>query len=200
MNFEKFIHSVFGKDLFSLKEKDIIKERIKLEKQVESISEDIKQISSKIQKIMLDSKGQPNTLKMLNVQKIKALRLEARTKQMEAAHYLEQLQLIFLVEAMKTREKSERESKITDEILNSDVDKLNSVLRDEEVKKALEDGRLDLVKEKLERVFAKEETFKDDESQDIAKAIEDLEEADEETAMRLAKEKAKELTEEKVEE
>jgi hypothetical protein len=200
MNFAKFIHSVFGKDIFSLKEKDIIKERIKLEKQVEGISDEIKKMSSRIEKIMLDSKGQPNTLKMLNVQKIKALRLEARTKQIEATHCLEQLQLIFLVEAMKTREKSERESRITDDILNSDVDKLNSVLRDEEVKKALEDGRLDLVKDKLERVFAKEEAFKDEESKDIAKAIEDLEEADEETAMKLAKEKAKELTEEKVEE
>jgi hypothetical protein len=196
MDFGRFIKLTFGKDIFSIKEDDIIKERVKLEKEIERISDDIKGISEKIQKLMIESKGQPTTLKMLNVQKIKALRLESRTKQMEASHFLRQLQLLLLVEAMKEREKQEKESKLTEEILNSDVDKLNQVLLDEDVKEALKEGRLDLVKEKLERVFGREEPLVDEESRELINAINDLEKVDEETALTMAKEKAKEIAEE----
>ncbi len=198
MDFKRFIMSKFGKDIFSIKEDEIVKERVKVEKEIERISDELKAIQEKIQKLMLEAKGQPNTLKMLNVQKIKALRLESRTKQMEASHYLAQLQLLLLVEAMKEREKEEKVSKITEEILNSDVDKLNKVLMDADVKEALKEGRLDLVKEKLERVFGREEMLVDEESQELLKAIDDLEKVDEETALKLAEEKAKELSEEPV--
>lgn len=198
MDFKRFIMSKFGKDIFSIKEDDIVKERVKVEKEIESISDDLKGIQEKIQRLMLEAKGQPNTLKMLNVQKIKALRLESRTKQMEASHYLAQLQLLLLVEAMKEREKEERVSKITEEILNSDVDKLNKVLMDTDVKEALKEGRLDLVKEKLERVFGREEMLVDEESQELIGAINDLEKVDEETALKMAGEKAKKLSEEAV--
>nr|NIQ17489.1 hypothetical protein [Candidatus Aenigmarchaeota archaeon] len=177
---------------------DIVKERVKVEKEIEKISDDLKGIQEKIQKLMLEAKGQPNTLKMLNVQKIKALRLESRTKQMEASHYLTQLQLLLLVEAMKEREKEEKISKITEDILNSDVDKLNKVLMDTDVKEALKEGRLDLVKEKLERVFGKEEMLVDEESQELIRTIDDLEKVDEETALKMAGEKAKKLSEEAV--
>ena len=198
MDFKRFIMSKFGKDIFSIKEDDIVKERVKVEKEIEKISDDLKGIQEKIQKLMLEAKGQPNTLKMLNVQKIKALRLESRTKQMEASHYLAQLQLLLLVEAMKEREKEEKISKITEDILNSDVDKLNKVLMDTDVKEALKEGRLDLVKEKLERVFGREEMLVDEESQELISAINDLEKVDQETALRMAGEKAKELSEEAV--
>ncbi len=198
MDFKRFIMSKFGKDIFSIKEDDIVKERVKVEKEIEKISDDLKSIQEKIQKLMLEAKGQPNTLKMLNVQKIKALRLETRTKQMEASHYLAQLQLLLLVEAMKEREKEEKISKITEDILNSDIDKLNKVLMDTDVKEALKEGRLDLVKEKLERVFGKEEMLVDEESQELIRAINDLEKVDEETALKMAGEKAKELSEESV--
>jgi len=198
MDFKRFIMSKFGKDIFSIKEDDIVKERVKVEKEIERISDDLKSIQEKIQKLMLEAKGQPNTLKMLNVQKIKALRLESRTKQMEASHYLTQLQLLLLVEAMKEREKEEKISRITEDILNSDVDKLNKVLMDTDVKEALKEGRLDLVKEKLERVFGREEMLVDDESQELISAINDLEKVDEETALKMAGEKAKELSEEAV--
>jgi hypothetical protein len=198
MDFKRFIMSKFGKDIFSIKEDDIVKERVKVEKEIERISDDLKGIQEKIQRLMLEAKGQPTTLKMLNVQKIKALRLESRTKQMEASHYLAQMQLLLLVEAMKEREKEERASKITEEILNSDVDKLNKVLMDTDVKEALKEGRLDLVKEKLERVFGREEMLVDEESQELIGAINDLEKVDEETALRMAGEKAKKLSEEAV--
>ncbi|NIO21441.1 MAG: hypothetical protein GTN76_12050 [Candidatus Aenigmarchaeota archaeon] len=198
MDFKRFIMSKFGKDIFSIKEDDIVKERVKVEKEIEKISDDLKSIQEKIQKLMLEAKGQPNTLKMLNVQKIKALRLETRTKQMEASHYLAQLQLLLLVEAMKEREKEEKISKITEDILNSDIDKLNKVLMDTDVKEALKEGRLDLVKEKLERVFGREEMLVDEESQELIRAINDLEKVDEETALKMAGEKAKELSEESV--
>ncbi len=198
MDFRKFIMSKFGKDIFSIKEDDIVKERVRVEKEIEKISDDLKGIQEKIQKLMLEAKGQPNTLKMLNVQKIKALRLESRTKQMEASHYLAQMQLLLLVEAMKEREKEEKISKITEDILNSDVDKLNRVLMDTDVKEALKEGRLDLVKEKLERVFGKEEMLVDGESQELIAAINDLEKVDQETALKMAGEKAKELSEEPI--
>ncbi|MEE9323721.1 MAG: hypothetical protein V3U72_04205 [Candidatus Aenigmarchaeota archaeon] len=196
MDLKKFIMSKFGKDVFSIKEDDLLRERIRIEKEVESISDDLKGIAEKIQKLMLEAKGQPTTLKMLNVQKIKALRLESRTKQMEASHFIRELQLIMLVEAMKEREKTEKESELTKDILNSDMDKLNEVLTDEDVKEALEEGRLDKVKEKLERVFGKEEVLVDDESQELISTINDLEKVDEETALKMAGEKAKKITEE----
>lgn len=194
MDLKKFILSRFGKDVFSIKEDELLKERIKIEKEVERISDDLKGIAEKIQKLMLEAKGQPTTLKMLNVQKIKALRLESRTKQMEASHFLRELQLIMLVQSMREREKTEKTSEITKEILNSDMDKLNEVLTDEDVKEALEEGRLDKVKEKLERVFGREEVLVDEESQELINAINDLESVDEETALRMAGEKAKEIT------
>jgi len=199
MDFRKFIMSKFGKDIFSIKEDDVVKERVKVEKEIEKISDDLKGIQEKIQKLMLEAKGQPNTLKMLNVQKIKALRLESRTKQMEASHYLAQMQLLLLVEAMKEREKEKEISKITEDILNSDVDKLNKVLMDTDVKEALREGRLDLVREKLERVFGKEEMLVDEESQELIAAINDLEKVDQETALKMAGEKAKEISEEPIE-
>jgi len=200
MDFRKFIKSTFGKDVFSISEDDIIKERVRVEKQVENISDDIKNIQEKIQKLMIESKGQPSTLKMLNVQKIKALRLESRTKQMEANHFIQQMQVLLLVEAMKQREKGDKESKITDEILNSDMDKLSAVLLDTDVREALKEGRIDLVKDKLGRVFGKEQLLVDDESQELMSAIDDLEKVDEQTAIKMAGQKAKELADERVDE
>lgn len=199
MNLKKFITSRFGKDVFSIKEDDLLRERVKIEKEVERISDDLKGIAEKIQKLMLEAKGQPTTLKMLNVQKIKALRLESRTKQMEASHFLRELQLIMLVQAMKEREKTEKESELTKDILSSDMDKLNEVLTDEDIQEALEEGRLDKVKEKLERVFGKEEVLIDNESRELISTINDLEKVDEETALKMAGEKAKKITEESAE-
>lgn len=195
MNLKKFITSRFGKDIFSIKDNELLKERLKIEKEIERISDDLKGIAEKIQKLMLEAKGQPTTLKMLNVQKIKALRLESRTKQMEASHFLRELQLIMLVQSMREREETEKTSEITKEILNSDMDKLNEVLTDEDVKEALEDGRLDKVKEKLERVFGREEMLVDDESRELINTINDLESVDEETALKMAGEKSKQMTE-----
>ncbi len=196
MDLKRFIKSKFGKDIFSLDNDDLVKERIRIEKEIERVSDEIKNIEQNIQKLMLESKGQPTALKMLNVQKIKALRLEARTKQMEASHFLRELQFIMLLQAMKEREKSEKMSELTKEILESDVDELNKVLLDTDVQKALEEGKIEEVKERLERVFGKEELMVDEESQELLNAINDLEKVDEETAIRIAAEKAKELSEE----
>lgn len=200
MDFKKFIKSKFGKDIFSIKDNDLLKERLKIEKEIERISDDLRGIAEKIQKLMLESKGQPNTLKMLNVQKIKAFSLESRTKQIEASHFLRELQLLLLVQAMKQREKSEKISSIAKEILDTDMDRLSEVLTDTDVREALEEGRLDKIKEKLERVFGKQQMLVDEESQELMHAINDLEKVDEETAMRMAGEKAKSITEEKKEE
>jgi len=200
VDFKKFIKSKFGKDIFSIKDNDLLKERLKIEKEIERISDDLRGIAEKIQKLMLESKGQPNTLKMLNVQKIKAFSLESRTKQIEASHFLRELQLLLLVQAMKQREKSEKISSIAKEILDTDMDRLSEVLTDTDVREALEEGRLDKIKEKLERVFGKQQMLVDEESQELMHAINDLEKVDEETAMRMAGEKAKSITEEKKEE
>ncbi|NIO22393.1 MAG: hypothetical protein GTN38_00005, partial [Candidatus Aenigmarchaeota archaeon] len=53
MDFKRFIMSKFGKDIFSIKEDDIVKERVKVEKEIEKISDDLKGIQEKIQKLML---------------------------------------------------------------------------------------------------------------------------------------------------
>ena len=84
MNLKAYLKSTFGKDMFSHLDKDEIdEERIKAEKKVERISDEMSAIQDKIQKLMLDSKGKPAPMKMLNIQKIKTLRLESNTKQQE---------------------------------------------------------------------------------------------------------------------
>jgi hypothetical protein len=75
------------------------------------------------------------------------------------------------------------------------MEHLNKVLFDTDVQKAMEEGRMDTVKSKLRRVFAKEDIPVDEESNQILKAIDDLERVDEETAMRMAGEKAKQMAE-----
>jgi len=163
---------------------------------VERLSDDIKVIQESIQRLMLEAKGQPRTLKLLNVQKIKSLRLESATKQQEANRFLRELQILLLIEAMHEQEKFERESDFVERIMNTDVEQLSEAMVDIDVKKAIEEGRLDLVKGKLSGIFGKEELPVDEESQDIMKAIDDLESVDEETALKMAGEKAKLLAEE----
>lgn len=198
MDLKAFLKKRFGKDLFSLKQDDILKERLKIEKRVEAISDDIRGVQEKIQRLMIESKGQPRTLKLLNVQKIKALRLESNTKQQEASQFLKQLQLLLLVETMKERQKEKAKSVLVEKVLKTDIERLNQILMDKDVIKAFEEGKMDEVKERLSRIFAKEELPVDSESQEILKVMEDLEQVDEETALQMAGEKARELAEEPI--
>jgi len=195
MDIRGFLKKKFGENVFNLSPEELIKERVKSEKEIERLSGDIRAIEEKIQKLMVEAKGQTRTLKMLNVQKIKSLRMEAATKQQQANHFLRELQVILLIEAMHEQEKLEKESDIVEKIMNTDVDQLSEAMVDIDVKKAIEEGRLDLVKNKLTGIFGKEELPVDEESQDIMSAIDDLEKVDEETAIRMAGEKAKVLTE-----
>jgi uncharacterized protein (UPF0335 family) len=194
MNLKNFLSKTFGKDLFThLKSNEIFEERIRAEKGIERISDEIKGIQEKIRTLMLESKGQPNTLKLLNVSKIKALRLESNAKQQEAENQLKHLQLLLLLEAMKEHHKAEEHNEVLEKILDSDVESLNKTLFDTDVKEAMEEGKMDTVKEKLARVFAKSDMPMDRESQDILKAIEELEKVDQETALRMAGERAKQM-------
>lgn len=196
MDLKGFLKNTFRTDIFSkLKSDQILEERVKTEKEIERISDEIKLIQDKIRALMLSSKGQPNTMKMLNIQKIKAFRIESSTKQKEASILIKRLQLILLLEAMKEHHESEEKNEFIEKILKSDIEHLNEMLFDTDVRTALEEGKMDKVKEKLKRVFAKEEIPMDSESQDILKAIDDLERVDEETAAKIAKEKAKEMAE-----
>ena len=172
-----------------------IGERIKVEKKVEKISDEMRAIQDKIQALMIESKGQPKPMKLLNIQKIKALRLESNTKAQEARTYLKQMQLLLLVEAMHEHHKEKAESKFIEKVLDSDVDALADTLFDEDVKKAIEEGKIDDVKGKLKDTFAKEEIPTDNETDEMLGAIEDLEKADEDTAIRLAGEKARQIAE-----
>ena len=197
MDLRSYLKKKFGKNVFSIKQEDLIEERVKSEKNVERLSADIRSIQEQIRKLMLEAKGQTKTLKMLNVQKIKSLRMEAASKQQQANHFLRELQVILLIEAMREQEKLEEESDLVERIMNTDMEQLSDAMVGIDVKKAIEEGRLDLVKGKLSNVFGREaETPTDDESQDIMKAIEDLEQVDEETAIKMAGEKAKALSEE----
>ncbi len=196
MDLRSYLKKKFGKNVFSLKQEDLVKERVKSEKEIERLSADIKAIQGQIQKLMIEAKGQTRTLKMLNVQKIKSLRLEAATKQQQANHYLRELQVILLIEAMREQEKLQSESAVVERLMNTDIDQLSDAMVDIDVRKAIEEGRLDLVKDKLSGIFGKEEMPVDEESHDIMKAIEDLEQVDEETALKMAGEKAKALAEE----
>lgn len=196
MNLREYLKEKFGKDLFThLKSNEILEERIKVEKHIEKISDDLKGIQEKIQDLMLKSKGQPIPLKMLNIQKIKTLRLEAATKQQEANTYIKQLQLILLTEAMREHHKTKEQNEFIEKILNSDVEHLNDMLFKEDVKKAVEEGKMDDVKDRLKRVFAKADITTDAETQEMMSAIEDLESVDEETALHMAAEKAKKVSE-----
>lgn len=196
MNLKDFLKNTFGKDLFShLKSNEILEERIRAEKRVERISNDMKGIQEKIQKLMLDSKGQPAPMKMLNIQKIKTLRLESATKQQEANAILKELQLLLLVEAMKEHHKEKEKSELVDRIMNADIEHLNDTLFTEEVKQAVREGRIDDVKDRLKSTFAKADLAMDEDTRELMGAIEDLEKADEETAIKMAGEKAKQVSE-----
>lgn len=193
MDLKSFLKKTFGKDLFGLNDDDLLKERIKTEKTVENISEDIQGLQEQIQRLLLESKGKPDTIKMLNVQKIKTLRMESSAKQQEASRELQLLQIILLVEAMKEREKNNQKSHLVDQILNTDVEHLNKLLMDTNVLKAFEEGKVDEVKQRLSAIFAKEDILIDPESQDLLKTIGDLEQVDQESAIQLAMEKSREL-------
>jgi hypothetical protein len=195
MDIRSFLKKKFGKGVLSLKQEELVRERIKSEKEVERISGDLKAIQDEITKLMMEAKCQPRTMKLLNIQKIKALRLEASTKQQQANHFLRELSVILLIEAMHEQEKLEKESDVVERLMNTDMDQLSDSMVGIDVRKAIEEGRLDMVKKKLSTVFGKEELPVDDESQDIMRAIDALEKVDEETAMRMAGEKAKSLSE-----
>ncbi len=196
MNLRKYLKSTFGKDLFShLKGNEVLEERITVEKKIERLSDDIKGIQEKIQKLMLESKGQPQPTKLLNIQKIRALRLESATKQQEAGSLLKQLQLILLVETMREHHKTKEKSELIKKVLDSDIDHLSETLFTEDVRKAVEEGRIDDVKDRLKRIFAKADVSVDAETQELLGTIDDLEKADEETAFKMAETKAKEVVE-----
>ncbi len=196
MNLRKYLKSTFGKDLFShLKGNEILEERITIEKKIEKLSDDIKGIQEKIQRLMLESKGQPQPTKLLNIEKIRALRLESATKQQQASSLLKQLQLILLVETMREHHKTKEKSELVQKVLDSDVDHLSETLFTEDVKKAVEEGRIDDVKDRLKRIFAKADVSVDAETQELLGAINDLEQADEETALKMAEDKAKKVVE-----
>ncbi len=196
MNLKAFLKATFGKDLFSHLDKDeVLEERIKTEKKIERISDEINAIQTKIQKLMISSKGQPRPMKLLNAQKIKAYRLESNTKQQEAETYIKQLQVLLLVEAMREQQETREKSEFIEKILESDIDHLTEVLFDKDVKKAVEEGKIDDVKEKLKSTFAKETIPSDKETEEILGAIDDLEKVDEETAVKIAEEKSKKMVE-----
>ncbi len=197
MNFRKYIKSKFGKDIFSISEENIIEERVRIEKEIENISIDIKNIQKSIERLMLESKGQPKALKLLNIQKIKALKVESNTKQQHAMNFIKKLELLYLVEAMKEDEKIDEKSELVQKIINSDMGKVNEILMDTSIQKSLEEGKIDNIREKLEKTFGKEANVIDSETQEIMNAIEDLEDVDMDTALHMAREKAKELSGEK---
>ncbi len=196
MDLRSYLKSTFGKDLFShLNKNEIAEERIKAEKKVERISDEMQVIQDKIQRLMIDSKGKPRPMKMLNIQKIKTLRLESNTKQQEAEHYIKQLQLLLLVEAMREHQTSKHKNKFIEKLLHSDIEHLMNVLFDEDVKKAIEEGKIDEVKNKLRSTFGKEELPTDEETRELLRTIDELEDVDEETAIKMAGEKARKIAE-----
>jgi len=196
MELKKFIKKTFGKDLFThLKKDEILEEKVKTEKKVEKISDEMVVIQDKIQALMIESKGQPKPMKLLNIQKIKALKLESNTKAQEARTHLKHMQLLLLVEAMHEHQQEKSESKFVEKVLDSDVDALADTLFDEDVQKEIEEGKIDNVKNRLKDCFAKDEIPTDSETSEMLSAIKDLEGADEETAIRMAGETARKIAE-----
>ena len=196
MNLKDHIQKTFGKDLFKHLNKDeIAEERIKAEKKVERISDEMQAIQDKIQSLMISSKDKPKPMKLLNISKIKTLRLESNTKQQEAEQYIKQLQLLLLVDALREHQTEKRNSKFIDKLLKSDVNHVISVLFDEDVRKAIEEGKMDEVKDKLKSIFGKDDLPTDAETAELMRAIDDLEDVDEETALKMAGEKAKKIAE-----
>jgi len=196
MELKKFLKKTFGKDLFThLKKDEILEEKVKTEKKVEKISDEMRVIQDKIQALMIESKGQPKPMKLLNIQKIKAFKLESNAKAQEARTHLKHMQLLLLVEAMHEHQQEKSESKFVEKVLDSDVDALADTLFDEDVQKEIEEGKIDNVKNKLKDCFAKDEIPTDSETSEMLSAISDLEGADEETAIRMAGETARKIAE-----
>ena len=188
--------SYFGKDLFThLKDTELRDERVKAEKMVERLSQDIESLQERIQNLMLQSKGKSYPIKLLNIQKIKALKMETASKEQEAEHYIKRIQLILLVEAMREHKQTEGDSKLLKKLTDMDVEKLQKNLLSDDMKEAIKEGKIDDVRERLRNLVAREDMPQDAETHELLNTIDDLEHVDEETALKMAGEKAKKVTE-----
>ena len=186
----------FGKDLFThLKDTELRDERVKAEKMVERLSQDIESLQERIQNLMLQSKGKSYPIKLLNIQKIKALKMETASKEQEAEHYIKRIQLILLVEAMREHKQTEGDSKLLKKLTDMDVEKLQKNLLSDDMKEAIKEGKIDDVRERLRNLVAREDMPQDAETHELLNTIDDLEHVDEETALKMAGEKAKKVTE-----
>ncbi len=186
----------FGKDLFThLKDTELRDERVKAEKMVERLSQDIESLQERIQNLMLQSKGKSYPIKLLNIQKIKGLKMETASKEQEAEHYIKRIQLILLVEAMREHKQTEGDSKIIKKLMEADVEKLQKSLLSDDMKEAIKEGKIDDVRDKLRNLVAREDMPQDAETHELLNAIDDLEHVDEETALKMAGEKARKVTE-----
>lgn len=185
----------FGKDLFThLKDNELRDERVKAEKLIERLSQDIESLQGRIQDLMLQSKGKPYPIKLLNVQKIKALKTETASKEQEAERHIKRIQLILLVEAMREHRENEGDSKLLKKLMDADVEKLQKNLLSDDMKEAIKEGKIDDVRDRLKNLVAREDMPQDAETHDLLNAIDDLESVDEETALKMAGEKAKKVT------
>jgi hypothetical protein len=196
-----FVSRVFGKsDLFSVDDKSLMEERARFEFRVNDISEREEELEARIQRLMVESAGKSPMVKTLNVEKIRAAQQEQKILLEQGQRYLKFYRTVNLISAIKKRRKDLEKSQIANKILELDTSTIETMLEKENIDKLIEEGKIDAVDKVLDRYFKPTVAEAEPETDEILKAIEELEQMDPDLREAKAQEVSRGMSEKTAEE
>ena len=201
MKLDGFVSRVFGKnDLFSVDDKSLMEERARFEFRVNDISERQEELEARIQRLMVESAGKSPMVKTLNVEKIRAAQQEQKILLEQGQRYLKFYRTVNLISAIKKRRKDLEKSQIANKILELDTTTIETMLEKENIDKLIEEGKIDAVDKVLDRYFKPTVATSEPETDEILKAIEELEQMEPDLRESKAQEVSREMSEKTAEE
>ena len=196
MKLDGFVSRVFGKnDLFSVDDKSLMEERARFEFRVNDISERQEELEARIQRLMVESAGKSPMVKTLNVEKIRAAQQEQKILLEQGQRYLKFYRTVNLISAIKKRRKDLEKSQIANKILELDTTTIETMLEKENIDKLIEEGKIDAVDKVLDRYFKPTVATSEPETDEILKAIEELEQMEPDLRESKAQEVSREMSE-----
>lgn len=196
MKLDGFVSRVFGKnDLFSVDDKSLMEERARFEFRVNDISERQEELEARVQRLMVESAGKSPMVKTLNVEKIRAAQQEQKILLEQGQRYLKFYRTVNLISAIKKRRKDLEKSQIANKILELDTSTIETMLEKENIDKLIEEGKIDAVDKVLDRYFKPSVADSEPETDEILKAIEELEQMDPDLREEQAQKVSREMSE-----
>ena len=196
MKLDGFVSRVFGKnDLFSVDDRSLMEERARFEFRVNDISERQEELEARIQRLMVESAGKSPMVKTLNVEKIRAAQQEQKILLEQGQRYLKFYRTVNLISAIKKRRKDLEKSQIANKILELDTSTIETMLEKENIDKLIEEGKIDAVDKVLDRYFKPTVATSEPETDEILKAIEELEQMEPDLRESKAQEVSREMSE-----